>query len=74
MIQHLLSENAAEMVTAIRSDPAAFKSQICDALTNAVFLCPRGEEAWQILTTLSEYAHLINALTMTDGKLKEKGV
>jgi len=71
-MQHLLSDNANELVNAIRGNRDGVKASICDAFANAVFLCGNNKDAWQILTTLQEYAHLINALACTDKELSNE--
>jgi len=68
-MRNLLNNNADEMISAIRENKDCVKASICDAFSTAVFRCGRDKDAWQVLTTLQEYAHLINTLAKTDTDL-----
>jgi len=71
-MQHLLSDNANELVNAIRGNRDGVKASICDAFANVAFLCGDGKEAWQVMQTLQEYTHLVNALSCTDKELSNQ--
>lgn len=51
------------MVEAIKQNPNAIKSKICDAFAEVVFQCENTSETWGVLKTLQEYTHLIGVLS-----------
>lgn len=66
MKQFLLPPDAVALIETLRENTANVKSSICDAFANTVFNASAVSSrpaAWQVLTTLQEYAHLIDALT-----------
>jgi len=72
MKQFLLSNNAVEMIAAIRENLDKEKAFLCDTFSDVVFQAVNGTDkdaSWRTLTALQEYTHLINCLTMSDGEL-----
>lgn len=74
MKQFLLSNNAVEMIEAMRENADSFKATLCDAFADEVFNAISGMKSqrnasWRVLAQLQEYSHLIDSLTLTDSRL-----